>query len=61
MASNRQAVQRLQEYFIMMSRREQLLVDLWSAGQRRMFLLQLKKKYAGKFLLVNYYNALIHT
>ncbi len=45
----------------MMSRSEQLLVDLWSAGQRRMFLLQLKKKYAGKFLLVNYYNALIHT
>ncbi len=36
------------EYFIMLNRREQLLVDIWNAGQRRMFLLQLKKKYAGK-------------
>ena len=32
---------------LMLSKQEQLMLELWKAGQRRMFLLNLKKKYAG--------------
>ena len=35
----------------MLSKKEQLLLDIWKAGQRRMFLLNLKRKYAGIFFI----------
>ena len=35
------------EGFVHSSKNEQLLLQVWKAGQRRMFLLNLKKKYAG--------------
>lgn len=35
------------EYSLLLDKQEQLLLELWKASQRRIFLLKLKKKYAG--------------
>jgi len=35
------------EYTLSLTKKEQLLVQLWKTGQRRQFLLKLKRKYAG--------------
>ena len=34
-------------YSVLLSKKEQLLLEIWQAGQKRMFLLNLKRKYAG--------------
>ena len=36
------------EFSIMNNKKEQILLQIWNTGQHRMFLLQLKRKYAGK-------------
>ena len=38
------------EYALLLSKKEQLLLHVWKAGQRRMFLLNLKRKYAGLYM-----------
>ena len=35
------------EYSLVLDKKEQLLLELWKISQRRLFLLKLKKKYAG--------------
>ena len=40
------------EHSVTFSRSEQLLLEILKAGQRRMFLLKLVKKYAGKDALL---------
>ena len=37
------------EYALLLTKREQLLIQVWKTGQRRLFLIQLKRKYAGMF------------
>ncbi len=49
------------ELSILFSKREQLILQIWKASQRRMFLLKLKKRYAGLCviyvsIIVEYYN-----
>ena len=39
-------------YAISFSKKEQLLSEIWKAGQRRLFLLNLKRKYAGSYLYI---------
>ena len=41
------AIYRENELAYLQSKREQLLLGIWKASQRRMFLLKLKMKYAG--------------
>lgn len=35
------------DWYIRYNKNEQLLLQIWKAGQRRNFLLELKRKYAG--------------
>ena len=47
---------------LMLSKQEQLLLELWKTGQKRVFLLNLKKKYAGilhKHYLTNLFSYII--
>ena len=37
------------EYTVLFTKQEQLLVQMWKTGQRRLFLIELKRKYAGLF------------
>ncbi len=41
------------QYAILFSKKEQLLMEIWKAGQRRLFLLNLKGKYAGMLAIAN--------
>lgn len=38
------------EYAVLLSKKEQLLLCVWKASQRRMFLINLKRKYAGQYM-----------
>ena len=40
------------EYAVLLTKQEQLLLQIWKTTQRRLFLLQLKSKYAGVFIFI---------
>lgn len=37
-------------YAVLLSKKEQLLLHIWNTAQRRMFLLDVKRKYAGFYM-----------
>ena len=40
------------EYAVLLTKQEQLLLQIWKTTQRRLFVLQLKSKYAGVFIFI---------
>ena len=39
------------EYAVLLTKKEQILRQIWKSGQSRLFLLQLKRRYAGMWKL----------
>ena len=39
------------EYAVLLTKKEQILMQIWKSGQSRLFLLQLKRRYAGMWKL----------